>query len=356
MFEIQTPSTATAESPILSVVICTYNNAAGLSETLRHLQTQRPVPGAWEVIVVDNNCSDDTASVVAAQAKAMPELRHVLEPRQGLMHARTCGVSTSRGQIVAFVDDDNYLSEDWLAQALDFLHHHPACGAFGGTVEILWGAPPPPEIVRRAYAYAGAEMGGEARRLDGQDRWQVRGAGLVCRKAPLIASGWLDWQLCAGRVGLECMAGDDTEIVMRIARQGWEVWHVPQCKLQHAILARRINIDYLRALHYGFGLADPLLFGLRDRGTFLRWAVRFLRFCGHRFLLWLGLWIRGWSDSESRLEAVLVLTTLRGAMNGVAPIARLTPIQRSLWLGQSAAPSEDPPTSARAVEPAPSSS
>jgi glycosyltransferase involved in cell wall biosynthesis len=351
--ESQPLSAASATDPTLSVVICTYNNSAGLAETLRHLRQQDPVPVRWEIIVVDNNCTDDTAAVLASAAQEMPELRCVREDRQGQMHARISGVRASRADVIAFVDDDNYLAQDWIAQALDFLANHPACGVFGGRIEILWETPPPPEIARRQYAYASTNLAGEACQLVDNERWNLRGAGLVCRKAPLLASGWLEWQLCVGRIGHGCMAGDDTEIVMRIARQGWEVWHVPQCTLRHAIAARRLNLKYLRALHYGFGLADPMLFGLRDSGTLLGWGIRFGRFSIHRSLLWVRLWFRGWSDSEARLDADLVLTGLRAAFHGLTAVKQLTPAQRSLWLGRPPTPAGRP-ASNRSIESAPS--
>jgi GT2 family glycosyltransferase len=278
----------------------------------------------------------------------------VLETQQGQMHARICGVRASRGQVIAFVDDDNYLAEDWIAQAVAFLENHPDCGVCGGRIEILWESPPPPQIAKRHYAYASAAPVGEARRLTGNERWNLRGAGLVCRKAALVSSGWLEWQLCVGRISHGCMGGDDTEIVMRIARQGWDVWQVPRCTLRHAIAERRLNLDYLHALHYGFGLADPMLFGLRDRGTLLVWAFRFLRFCAHRSLLWLRLWFRGWRDPEARLDAKLVLTGLRAAFRGLTAIARMTAAQRSAWLGHSSPQTVERSRAAQGVKPAPS--
>lgn len=326
-------------SMFLSVVVCTCNHARTLAETLRCLAAQDADPVSYEVTVVDNRCTDETPAVVEAARAALPGLRVVEEPIPGQAHARVRGVRESRGEWVAFVDDDNYLTQDWVSTASRFAANHPACGVFGGKVSVYWEATPPREVERRAYAYAATDLSNgdgyaTARRLDGEERWRLRGAGLVCRRAALVDAGWLDWQANVGRVGRGALAGDDTEIVMRVARGGWEVWYEPACHLRHAIAAERLTVAHLRALHRGFGAADGLLLGFRESGSLARWGGRFALLLARR-TYWLArhAW-RGVRDQDARLTARLSLDTLQGNLRGLAAVARLDRHTQRSWLGQ----------------------
>ncbi len=59
----------------VSVVVCTYNRARSLGRTLTALQGQQTAPGlTWELVLVDNNSSDDTRAVVTSASAAFPEL------------------------------------------------------------------------------------------------------------------------------------------------------------------------------------------------------------------------------------------------------------------------------------------
>lgn len=63
-----------------SVIVCTYNRAESLRDTLRALQALKPAIGrTWEVIVVDNNSKDHTKKVVKEAQRAWPLLRYEFE-------------------------------------------------------------------------------------------------------------------------------------------------------------------------------------------------------------------------------------------------------------------------------------
>src|SRR5688500_17791752 len=94
----------------LSVVICCYNSAERLPQTLRHLAIQKYSPGLnWEVIIVDNNSLDATADVARkewAQYSTRVPLKVVTERDPGLSAARSKGVSSASFEFIVFCDDD----------------------------------------------------------------------------------------------------------------------------------------------------------------------------------------------------------------------------------------------------------
>lgn len=313
----------------LSIVVCTHNHADRLAAVLRALAAQDAGPAAFETIVVNNRCTDDTSSVAAAAGA-----REVVEPIPGQVHARVRGVRESAGEWIAFVDDDNLLAPTWVDAALRFIGAHPDCGAFGGAVTLEYEAPPPPAVARRAYAYAATDLPGGAQRLAGNDRWKLRGAGLVCRRLALQNAGWLDWQANVGRAGTGTMAGDDTEIVMRIARAGWELWYEPACRLRHVIGKERLTVPYLRSLHRGFAAADPVLLGFSQADTLGGWIGACAALLARRVYWLLRHGWRGLRDADSRLTARLTLDTLVGNLRGLRTAARFAGTRRRVWLGR----------------------
>ena len=130
----------------LSVIVCTYNRASLLTETLQLLANQTiPSNLQWEIVVVDNNSNDSTAQVVSSFAsKSRFPTEYVFEKRQGLNYARNCGIAHSHGAIVVFTDDDITPAREWIRTIIEAMHQHGADGV-GGTVLPRWPAPPLPK-------------------------------------------------------------------------------------------------------------------------------------------------------------------------------------------------------------------
>ena len=98
----------------LTIAICTWNRAKSLRTTLLSLQ-QLIVPSSsdWEILIVDNNCSDDTSNVIDQFVDLLP-IRLVHETRQGLSHARNCAVGAAKGDYILWTDDDVIVDPYWL--------------------------------------------------------------------------------------------------------------------------------------------------------------------------------------------------------------------------------------------------
>lgn len=251
----------------IDVVICTYNNAPRLAETLQALAAQRVSEAVhWRVLVVDNNCSDDTPAVVARWAPAIAApVETVKEVRQGLNFARLRGVHSGDGDWIAFVDDDCVLEPDWIEQAGRFALEHPDCGAFGGQVVLRWMAPPPAWVTGYGYAFAETRLGDAPHRRD----W-LAGAGMVLRRGALAATGWTERQFLEDRIGRRLVSGGDVELGLRIAARH-EIWYVPQCRLQHVIPASRTERRYLRRLVFGLGTSAHDVAALTWAGSEDEW-------------------------------------------------------------------------------------
>ncbi len=105
----------------ISVVVCTYNRSDLLKSCLHSLNEQTINRNQYEVIIVDNNSTDQTEEVADSFTKQYINFRYCKELKQGLSHARNRGYKEACGKYVAYVDDDCKLPEQWLAVAKEII-------------------------------------------------------------------------------------------------------------------------------------------------------------------------------------------------------------------------------------------
>ena len=126
---------------MISVVVCTYNRANQLTNCLHSfskIETNLP----WELVIVDNNSSDNTAELITNYAQSATfSIKLVKEQRQGLGNARNCGVRHARFDIVALTDDDCYPASNYIdalhQSFLDNSKKYRNLGFLGGKVELF---------------------------------------------------------------------------------------------------------------------------------------------------------------------------------------------------------------------------
>jgi len=128
----------------ISAVITTYNRSEMLAKALEAVLSQETGGVRYEVVVVDNNSTDDTrATVEALIAKGHSNLRYVFEPKQGIAHGRNAGIAAARGDIIAFTDDDNVVTPNWIATIKRSFAENPDVDFIGGKILPQWIEPPP---------------------------------------------------------------------------------------------------------------------------------------------------------------------------------------------------------------------
>lgn len=264
----------------MTVAICTYNNARVLDRALAALEQQRGPSAAWSTLIVDNNCTDDTAELITGYIERgrIPGLRRVVEKQQGLAYARRRAIAETGSPWLAFIDDDCFLEPDWVAQALAFCGAHPRAGAVGGRVRLAWEIEPDDVIARHRTSYAEQDYGDSPCPVlpDGKVTHLV-GAGLIVQRQAMADCGWLESMALTGRRGNSLTAGEDTEIVFRIRNAGYELWYNPAMVAHHFIARARMSVPYLCRLQRGFGQSRPITKSMRfNRRPTPLWRLRVL--------------------------------------------------------------------------------
>jgi glycosyltransferase involved in cell wall biosynthesis len=267
----------------VSVVVPSHNGSSRLPTTLAHIAAQAPPPGlAWELVLVDNASTDGTAQAAAAAwpRDAPAPLRVVREPRLGLRHAHLRGFAEARGELITWIEDDNWIAPDWLEVAASIMRAHPEAGACGGVNEPVCEVAPRAWFERFQFAYACGPQGPTAGDVT-TSRGHLWGAGLTVRRAAwdqLVADGFRP--LVADRRGsADFNSGGDSEICFALHLTGWRLRFEPGLRLQHFLAAHRLDWWYLRRMFRGFGAStvgfDPYyraIDGGRVEGRRLVWA------------------------------------------------------------------------------------
>ncbi|MCQ2058155.1 MAG: glycosyltransferase family 2 protein, partial [Bacteroidaceae bacterium] len=125
---------------MLSVIVCTYNREKYLMPLFESIAANTLPFGRYELLVIDNNCTDGTADVCRRFAEKHPDVnfRALKETTQGLSAARNCGIRNAAGELVLYVDDDALVGTDYLQTYVDWFESHPRTMAAGGPIEPMY--------------------------------------------------------------------------------------------------------------------------------------------------------------------------------------------------------------------------
>lgn len=240
-------------------MICCHNSQHLITPTLNHLADQimeAEIP--WEVIVVDNGSSDQTADVVRAvwPERAPARLRVVNEANLGLAFARERGFQASQFEIVSFLDDDNWVANDWVDSVYEIMSSSPDVGACGGVSQAVPESEPPAWFRQVQSKYAVGPQGDYVGDITWR-RGHLWGAGLTVRKSAwegLVARGFQ--HLTVGQQDRTLCTGEDTELCFALRLAGWRLRFEPRLRLSHYIPAPRLRWQYLRRRMRGLGVGS----------------------------------------------------------------------------------------------------
>ena len=237
----------------ITIAIPTYNGTARLPEVLQQLQRQVETENiSWEILIVDNNSSDNIQELVSHYQTLLPQIRYCKEFQQGAGFARHRAFGAAGGEIVAFLDDDTIPDIHWVKAVADFAQTHPQAGAYGSQIHADYAVPPPPNFTRIAPFLAITERGNIPLLYKKNSRLLPPSAGLVVKK-----SVWQQYvpteMTLSGRVEGNMLTSEDLEMLSYIQASPWEIWYNPAMEITHKIPAARLERKYLIPFLRGIG-------------------------------------------------------------------------------------------------------
>ena len=248
-------------NPGVSVIIVTYNGKSRLTQTLNHLALQEGIAFPWEIILVDNNSNDGTAQVARNEwlNKIMDvPFSVILEKRPGTMYARYTGIVSSNFRYLLFVDDDNWLSENYVNTAYELIRKDEGIAALGGrgTMEFEKGYNPPYWVANYEMSYGCGPQG----KHDGDTTFDQ---GWLYTAGAILDRVWLDRLYTAGfksaltgRDGRNLAPGEDSELTYGLKIIGGRLHYSSSLSFKHFMPNNRITWDYLKKLWFATGQVD----------------------------------------------------------------------------------------------------
>lgn len=242
----------------ISIIICTYNRSENLKDCFDCLASQEITDNfSWEVVLVDNNSSDDTKQFVGDYAKQCGfTLRYSFESKQGLSHARNHGINDSNGDILIFIDDDIRVCVNWLQSIYTTFKAHQ-CDAVGGRIHIESPAKLPKWIKPDMYGFLGyQDFGSDPHPMDGYIESPF-GGNMAIRRSAFDKIGLFDTELGRKGTGLkkeELFKGEETDLFHRLADAGGKLYYQPDALVLHKILAHQLKPGFFLTLHNNAGI------------------------------------------------------------------------------------------------------
>lgn len=240
----------------LSVLIPSHNpRLCLLAQVLEALRKQTLDFEQWELLLIDNACDVPLTNDLLIWH---PQARVVREPVLGLTHARLCGITNSRGDVLVWVDDDNVLHPDYLKAAVEAFDANPKLGAAGGSSIACYEQPPPTWFVEGLVPLGCRYHGEQPVLMSWRDQLPYYppaapiGAGLVIRLSAIQI--WADQvridarRRGFGRRGQAPSSGEDNDINLTLLSHGWELAYLPQLRLRHYIPVQRLQAAYQQRL------------------------------------------------------------------------------------------------------------
>ena len=254
--------------PLVTILICTYNRASLLGETLDSLAAMETNPGrTWDVLVVDNNSTDDTAEVVSCRQSTYPvPLRYLSEAKQGKSYALNTGLAATHAEFVLFTDDDVRVDARWLETAIEPMIADHGIDYTGGPVQPIWEQPPPHWLEENFSELTGAiaivDYGQAPFVFEDQGRIPI-GANMAIRRSILDVAGGFDPDL--GRRGTTLLGQEQAEFFCRTRNHGIRGLYVPDMVIHHHVPRRRLSRRYFRRWWWWKGISRARLHQLHPQ-------------------------------------------------------------------------------------------
>ncbi len=278
---------------MLTAIICTYNRANYIGNLLESIAANDLPKSEYEVLLVDNNCTDNTQEICEAFTKVHPDIQfhYTYEPEQGLSAARNKGIKEAHGDILVYIDDDALVDTHYLRTYADWFAAHPETMACGGPIEPLYETAEPDWMTSytRALLCAWMNYGNKVRAYP---HGRYPGGGNAAYRKTVFAKVGL-FNTTLGRKGGNLMGSEEKDIFDKMHTLGMQVLYLPTPVLHHIIPQSKLERPYFDRLTLQMGISErqrTLSIGTgkqlkRIFAEVIKWMGTIVLFCGYTLQL-----------------------------------------------------------------------
>ena len=240
----------------LSIIICSYNRASYISDALTSLYGQSSGLDDFEVIIVDNNSTDNTKEVYAQwrQTNTNGQFTFISETKQGASFARNTGAAIAKGEWVCFMDDDAVATIDYVKNIIKHIQDQPFTVGFGGRIipkyipaEPKWMSYYVSSLVGN-FDYAPTACAFE------NGKYPLE-SNMIVKKSVYDQIGGFNVNL-PGVVGTLRIGGEGKELFYKIIALGHTIYYDPSICVHHVVEVKKLTSEYMYRVASGIGRGE----------------------------------------------------------------------------------------------------
>lgn len=277
---------------MLSIILCTYNRDKYIYNVLQSIADNDFPKSDYEVVLVNNNSTDNTEAECRRFQADNPEVRfrYLAETNQGLSHARNCGIRNAQGEVLVYVDDDARVNKAYLRTYADFFLRHPEADAAGGPILPVYETEEPSWMSHYTRQLVTGKLYlGDAEREFPQGSYPG-GGNAAYRKRVFDAVGLFNVEL--GRKGNSLIGAEEKDLFDKMTSRHIRFFYLPTAILYHIIPAKKLTQDYFDRLTYGIGVSERFRTQQISRKKYRRRLLQEAVKWGGTLALWCGFAVR----------------------------------------------------------------
>lgn len=294
---------------ILSIIICSYNRASYISDALTSLYRQTAGLNEFEVIIVDNNSTDNTKEIFAEwrQSNANGLFTFINETKQGASFARNTGAAIAKGQWVCFMDDDAVATPNYVENILKHIQNKPDGVGFGGRIipkyipsEPKWMSYYVSSLVGN-FNYAPIACAFE------NGKYPLE-SNMIVKKSVYDKIGGFNVNL-PGVVGTLRIGGEGKELFYKILTLGHIIYYDPTICIHHVVEVKKLTSEYMYRVASGIGRGEKTRTLEISKAVYLMKVLEYFLKLGAAIVLgikyiFLGTPAKSWPVIQFRIDAI----------------------------------------------------
>lgn len=242
----------------ISVIICTYNRAAYIPDALKSLSDQTLSKDAFEVIIVNNNSTDDTAEVCknSIAKYTSTNITYTNELNQGASFARNTGAKLAHSPLLCFMDDDAIAEPDYLFRITEFFRVHPEAGGLGGRIIPKYIPSEPKWMSHYVSSMVGNFDYSPTVTIFKPGKYPLE-SNMIVPKALFDEIGGFNTAL-PGVKGTLRIGGEGKEFFLRLQSKNAVIYYDPKIIVHHIVETAKLTPAYLYRVASGYGRGEKV--------------------------------------------------------------------------------------------------
>lgn len=298
----------------ISVVICTYNRCVYINDAMESLYRQTLPHEQFEVIIVNNNSSDQTEQVCKDYLASHTDANfyYMNEGQQGASFARNTGAAHAQSPLLCFMDDDAIADSNYLEKIVQFFQAYPDAGGLGGRIIPRYIPSEPVWMSHYVSSLVGHFHYSEEISVFAANKFPLE-SNMIIRKADFDAIKGFNTAL-PGVVGTLRIGGEGKDFFFRLKALGRTIYYDPTIRVQHVVETAKLTREYMYRVASGIGRGERVRMKEKGNMAFLKKILEYIFKLGASFILGIQYTLQG-NPAKAMPVIYFRIDALKGLLN-----------------------------------------